>query len=188
MLKTLEQISTESKFVNPFWEYKVDKYKMPTGRISEYHYVNSRGAAIIIPITDNNKFLMINQFRYLNRRTSLEFPGGGIKDKMSPLENAKKELLEETGYTASSIRLIGEYNPYNGVTNEICHVFVAEGLKIAKTIETDDSTMLGMTTHDESEEFEILELKIQEINNKIIKADIWDGMTLAAWAIYSITN
>ncbi|OGU10484.1 MAG: hypothetical protein A2X61_08680 [Ignavibacteria bacterium GWB2_35_12] len=172
MLKTLEQISTESKYVNPFWEYKVDRYKMPTGSIGEYHYVNSHGATIIIPITDKNKFVMINQYRYLNQRTSLEFPGGGIKDNMLPIDNAIKELIEETGFKAFSIRLIGEYNPYNGVTNEICHVFVADGLIQQKP------------NPEESEEFELLELSKQEINNKIIIGEIWDGMTLAAWAIY----
>jgi len=176
MLKILEQISTESKFINPFWEYKVDKYKMPTGRISDYHYVNSRGATIVIPITDDNKYVMINQYRYLNQRTSLEFPGGGIKDKILPIDNAEKELLEETGYKASSLRLIGEYNPYNGVTNEICNVYVADGLVQQKS------------NPDDSEEFEILELSKEEINERIKNGEIWDGMTLAAWGIFLVKN
>jgi hypothetical protein len=73
--------------------------------------------------------------------------------------------------------LIGEYNPYNGVTNEICHVFVAEGLEYINKFESD-----------ESEEFEILEMTGNEINKKIKSGEIWDGMTLAAWGLYIVNN
>jgi ADP-ribose pyrophosphatase len=188
MLKTLEKISSESKYVNPFWEYKVDKYRMPTGRIADYHYVNSRGATIIIPITENKKYLMVNQYRYLNQRISLEFPGGGIKDNMIPLDNAVKELVEETGFKADSMRLIGEYNPFNGVTNEICNVYIAEGLMRIDSLNGDASTMLSFTSHDESEEFKLVELTKEEINDRIRSGEIWDGMTLAAWGIYLVNN
>lgn len=176
MLKSLKKISSESKFVNPYWEYKIDKYKMPNGRIADYHYVNSNGATIIIPVTDNNKYILVNQYRYLNQRISLEFPGGGIKDDMLPLDNAVKELEEETGCKADSMILIGEYNPFNGVTNEICKVYVAEGL------------IRQQSNPDESEEFELIELTKDEINHKIKIGEIWDGMSLAAWGIYLVNN
>ncbi|MBI5325647.1 MAG: NUDIX hydrolase [Ignavibacteriae bacterium] len=173
MLKVLEQISSESKFVNPFWEYKVDKYKMPNGKTGDYHYVHSTGATMIIPVTVKNKFVMINQFRYLNNKTSLEFPGGGLNKNLTPLENAVKELKEETGYNSNSLKKVGEYNPYNGVANEICHIFLAEDLIKEKP------------NPEESEEFEIMELTNKDISERIISGDIWDGMTLAAWAIYT---
>ena len=172
MLKKLEQINSKSKYVNPFWEYKIDEYKMPNGKTGEYHYVNSRGATIIIPVTEQNKFVMINQFRYLNNKTSLEFPGGGISSGFEALDNAKKELIEETGYESNEIKCIGKYNPYNGITNEICKVFIANNLIRKKS------------SPDESEEFELFEISSDEINSKIRNGEIWDGMTIAAWAIY----
>ncbi|TAL68728.1 MAG: NUDIX hydrolase [Bacteroidetes bacterium] len=176
MLKELIQINSTSKFVNPFWEYKVDEYKMPNGKTGEYHYVNSRGATMIIPVTMQKKFVMIKQYRYLNKKTSIEFPGGGIINGLNPLDNAKKELSEETGYTASTLKLLGEYNPYNGITNEICHVFMADGLNCIKP------------KPDESEEFEIMEYTQDEIRSKIYNGEIWDGMTIAAWSIYLINS
>jgi 8-oxo-dGTP pyrophosphatase MutT (NUDIX family) len=172
MLKELDKISTETKFVNPYWEYRLDRYTMPSGKAGEYHYVNSRGSTIVIPRKDDDNFIFVNQLRYLNHRTSIEFPGGGLKVGRDSKQNAVEELKEETGYVTHDLKLIGEYNPFNGVTNEICKVYLADNL------------FPENSTPDESEEFEILELKTNEIIDKIISGEIWDGMTLAAWSIY----
>lgn len=172
MLKELKTASSETKFVNPYWEYKFDKYLTPNGNISDYHWVCSRGSTMIVPKLDNNKFVFIRQFRYLNNRASIEFPGGGIRIGASPEENAREELVQETGYSCGSLQFIGSFNPFNGVTNEICNVFLAEDL------------VSGKSTPDESEEFEILTLGRQEIEMLIKTGELWDGMTLAAWAVF----
>ncbi|MFC2131343.1 NUDIX domain-containing protein [Bacteroidota bacterium] len=175
-MKKYETISSDLKFRNPYWEYKVDRYVLPGGNIGEYHYVNSRGAGIIIPRLSDNTFVMVRQYRYLNNKVSIEFPGGGVPEGLSAIENAKKELIEEAGLEAGHIKAIGEYNPYNGVTNEICTVFLAEDLQKTEA------------NPDETEEFEILTLSGKEINNKIINKEIWDGMSIAAWAFFHFSR
>ncbi|MBK9249900.1 MAG: NUDIX hydrolase [Ignavibacteria bacterium] len=71
-----------------------------SGTVGEYHYVHSRGATLIIPQLPDGTFILVRQFRYLLQRESLEFPCGGINPQWAePLENAHKELLEETGYS-----------------------------------------------------------------------------------------
>ncbi|MGA2297723.1 MAG: NUDIX hydrolase [FCB group bacterium] len=175
MLKKPKQISSEIRLTNPYWDYNIDLYESPNGKEYEYHYVHSRGASFVIP-KKHNTFVLIRQYRYLNRRESLEFPGGGIKPGKSDLETAIDELSEEAGYKAGSIKKIGEFNPYNGVTDEICSVFLAEGLLETKS------------KPDETEEFEIVELTKDEINAMIKSGEIWDGMTLAAWSLYSVES
>ena len=172
MLKSLETISSVVKYSNPYWEYKFDEYKLPNGNIGEYHYVNSFGSTIVIPRNDNGNYILTRQYRYLNKKYSIEFPGGGLKRGVDPIENALNELKEETGYIAKEIFLIGDYNPFNGVTNEICKVYLATDL------------LKGSAKPDISEEFEILEINYKEIINKISKGEIWDGMTLSAWVLY----
>jgi ADP-ribose pyrophosphatase len=176
MLEKFDTIDSITKFKNPYWEYKEDKYVLPSGGRGEYHYINSRGATVIIPRLDNGYFILVEQYRYLNKKHSLEFPGGGIKINNEPFINAKEELVEETGYISDDLQIIGEFNPYNGVTNEICFVFVANNL------------IKNVPKPDNSEEFKILYLLENDINNKIIKGEIWDGMTLAAWSIYQLKS
>ncbi|MFA6572096.1 MAG: NUDIX hydrolase, partial [Bacteroidota bacterium] len=115
-------------------------------------------------------------YRYLNKRLSIEFPGGGIKTGQTSIETAVAELKEECGVKAEKFILLGEFNPFNGVTNEISSVYVAEELSECKA-EPDDT-----------EEFEILRLTYNEINEKIKTGEIWDGMTLAAWSLFLTKN
>jgi len=171
LIKKGKKISEEIKFKNPWWSYKVDKYFFPNGKEGEYHYCYTDGSAFIIPVLPNGKILLVNQYRYLNDRFSIEFPGGGIKENQLPDDIARKELIEETGYEGE-LEKIGIFNPYNGVTNEICHVYIAQNLKPSNQF-----------VKDEGEEFEFIELNAEEIDSMIASNEIYDGMTMAAWAL-----
>jgi ADP-ribose pyrophosphatase len=171
MLKKWIRISTEEKFSNPFWTYKLDLCKIPNGKTYEYHYVHTAGSVFIVPVSVEGKILMVNQFRYLIDKFSLEFPGGGLKDGETPIDIARKELIEETGFDGT-LKEIGYFVPYNGVSDEICYVFIATDLKPSTS-----------ETKDEQEEFELLLLTVEELEEKIIKNEISDGMTLASWML-----
>ena len=171
MLKRWKKIGTKTIHENPWWKYKIDSFQIPNGVAGEYHYVHTEGSSLIIPVKDDGMLILVNQYRYLCDRESLEFPCGGVKSGFSPLEMAVKELQEETGYASEKMERLCEFNPYNGVTTEICTVFAARGLhtKVAKP--------------DATEEFEIINCSPTELDELIRKGRIWDGMTLAAWAL-----
>lgn len=170
------KISSRLISSNKYWGYYLDDYSLPSGANAEYHYVSTPGSVFIIPVTDKGKFIMTRQYRYLNERESLEFPGGGMKKGLSPEENARRELLEETGIRAGEISMLAKFNPYNGVTNEICHLFLAKGLSF------------GAAANDETEQIEIIELDFSEINKLISGNEVWDGMTVAAWCYYRVMS
>ena len=175
-MEKYETISSELIFSNPYWNYRKDIYVLPDSNKGEYFFVDSRGASIIIPLLDNNTFVMVRQYRYLNKKFSIEFPGGGVSKDKNIFKNAVDELKEEAGYLAGRIELLGGFNPYNGVTNEMCSVFLARDLQ-----KTDCNP-------DASEEFELVFLKEKEIFNKIEKNEIWDGMTLASWSLFHFSK
>jgi ADP-ribose pyrophosphatase len=156
---------------NGWWTYRKDEYELPSGRRGEYHYVHTNGAALIVPVAHDGKLLLVNQFRYLCGRESIEFPCGGVKDGSSHRETAAHELREETGYTSDLIALAGEFNPYNGVTDEICKVYIAR-----------DLVFVGGSP-DDTEEFEQVSLTPADLESRISSGAIWDGMTIAAWGI-----
>ena len=168
-LKKWKKLSEIVLIKNPWWIYKKDETELPNGRRGEYHYVHTNGASMIVPILDTGMIVLVNQYRYLNDRESLEFPCGGVKDGQTYEETAKHELEEEAGFLAHEWEEAGEFNPYNGVSNELCRVFVAKQLVAVPS------------KPDETEEFEVLLLKPGEVDARIADGTIWDGMTIASW-------
>jgi ADP-ribose pyrophosphatase len=156
---------------NPWWTYLKDSFRLPSGSTGEYHIVHTNGASMIIPVLDDGRIILVRQYRYLCDRESLEFPCGGVKDGSAYEETAAHELREETGYRSGDLRQAGEFNPYNGVTDEICRVFVARQL-----LHVGDAP-------EETEEFERVLLGPSEIDEEIRSGRMWDGMSIAGWTI-----
>jgi ADP-ribose pyrophosphatase len=170
-LRSWKKLSETVVIRNPWWTYKRDAFELPSGKRGEYHYVHTNGSSMVVPILPDGRLLLVNQYRYLLNKESVEFPCGSVKDGSAFEETARHELAEETGYSAKRLARIGEFNPYNGVTSEICQVYVARELHYVGG------------TPDETEEFEILRLMPAEIDERIRAGVIWDGMTIAAWSI-----
>ncbi len=171
MLKRWKQLSSTIVLKNPWWTYKRDEFQISDGINGEYNYVHTNGASMIIPVTNEGKIILVNQYRYLCDRESIELPCGGVKDGKSYEEMAHIELGEETGFSSNDLQYAAEFNPYNGVTNEICKVFIAKELVQSKAIP------------DSTEEFEILIKTPNEVEELIRSNTIWDGMTIAAWGL-----
>lgn len=169
-LKKLETLASKTLFKNPYWEYRLDNYTLPDGSAGEYHYVHSPGAAMVIPVHDDGTLVLVKQFRYLWKKESIEFSCGGVKNA-DYLGTAKNELAEEAHLAAAHWRQIAEFNPFNGAADEVCRVYLASGLT--------DATR----ARDASEEFEILRMSVDEFEEAVEQAAIWDGMTLAAWML-----
>ena len=171
MLHPWKTLSTRIKFKNPWWTYKMDRFSLPTGKEGKYHYVHTNGSSCVVPILPDGRIMMVKQYRYLARRDSIEFPCGAVKDESTHDETASHELTEETGYAAGELTRAGIFNPYNGVTDELCQVYIARKL-----------THVGAKP-DETEEFEFVPMTPEEVETQILDGTIWDGMTIAAWML-----
>ena len=85
MLNKYSQISSKTLIKNPYWDYKFDEYVLPSGNTGNYYYVETPGAVMVIPRSNDGKLVLVKQFRYLNSKVSIEFPGGGIIPDYSPI-------------------------------------------------------------------------------------------------------
>jgi len=126
---------------------------------------------MVIPRQDDGTFVMVNQYRYLASRESIEFPCGSVKRNSEHEATARVELEEETGYAASKLTFLGEFNPYNGVTDEMCRIYLAEQLRFVGS------------RPDDTEEFELLIRSAAQIDESIRDGSLWDGMSIVAWGI-----
>ena len=164
-------VSKEVFFQTPWTTFMHNKFQMPNGKEGNYWYVHTKGSAFVIPVLPDGRILMGHQYRYLTDRMSYEFAGGGMNDGKSYEEAARAELEEELGYTAQSLTEVGEFCPMNGVTDEICKVFVAKGIeKTEQKLE-------------ETEQINEITFSPQEFDQMIVDGKVDDGMTLAAWSL-----
>jgi ADP-ribose pyrophosphatase len=124
---------------------------------------------MVVPVREDGRIILVNQYRYLCERESLEFPCGSVKEGDTYRDTANMELKEETGFGAPILDEVGTFAPYNGVASEICKVYIARELTKSEA------------EPDRTEEFELVYCTPGEIDDLISKNDIWDGMTLAAW-------
>jgi ADP-ribose diphosphatase len=175
-MENYKKLANKVLVKNPYWEYRQDEFLLPGGEVGDYYYAHTSGSTLVIPLLEDGRIVMCEQFRYLNQKMSLEFAGGGQEDGITPLENAIKELKEETGYSAKFMEEIASFNPYNGVADEICRVFVARDLSV------------GKTDLDPTEYIDTVILTKDEIGKKIATNEIWDGMTLASWMFFLTQN
>jgi len=171
MIQKWKKLSEEVLHQNPWWIYKHDTYEKTDGQTGDYYYGECRGNAMIIPVLPDGRFVMIHAYRYIRNEESIEFPCGGIEKGNTPEETAHKELLEETGYTIDELIPVGTFQGLNGVFENECHVFVAHvSERQAQHLES-------------TEQIEVVFCTSSEIEDLLSQGKIWDGQSLASWAL-----
>ena len=109
-----------------------DTVQLPNGKTATREHIKHPGAVVIIPLLENGDVLLERQYRYPLERVFIEFPAGKLDHKggiaEDPLACGKRELLEETGYTALEWAYAGHMHIAIAYTNEVIHIYFARGL------------------------------------------------------------
>lgn len=106
----------------------LDTEERPTGETVRWDVILHPGAVVILPLVDREHVCLLKNYRRAIDQTLWEVPAGTLEPG-EPIERAaERELIEETGYTATSWRNLGHFYPSPGVMDEKMHLFVAEGL------------------------------------------------------------
>lgn len=135
--------------------------------------VKHSGGVCVAAKTKDNKYLMVNQFRYAQQQPSLEFIAGKKEKDEDPFECIKRELLEEGGVTAKNWQYLGETFPSPAYLSEVIHLYTASDLEF-----------VGQQL-DENEFIELIELSLDEIISKVESNEIKDLKTIAlAYKLY----
>lgn len=99
----------------------------------------------VIPVTENNEIILIEQFRHGTNSFTLEIPGGSVDDTdPDPLFAAKRELKEETGAIASDWVSLGAIHPNPAIQGNLCHTYLAKGCKIIEKPQFDTTEEIAI--------------------------------------------
>jgi len=127
-----EEKTVESKqlYRGKVVQLRLDTVSLPNGSTKMREILVHPGAAAIVPLMDDGaKVLLVEQYRAAVGRKTLEIPAGTLEEGESPEECAKRELIEETGFSASQWDKLTAYYPSPGYSSETIHVFKARGLE-----------------------------------------------------------
>jgi 8-oxo-dGTP pyrophosphatase MutT (NUDIX family) len=113
---------------NQWITLREDRVIRPDGAEGIYSVVEMRPSCGIVAVSDEDQIALVGQWRYVHNRYSIEIPTGGSEPDETPLDAAKRELLEETGITARDWTALGTLDNSNGSTTDVAHMFVARNL------------------------------------------------------------
>ncbi len=148
---------------------KKDNILLPNGKPATREKIQHIGAVCIVPVTDDGKIVMEEQYRYPISRMVYEIPAGKLDSSDEDrLLAAKRELREETGYEASEWIDLGIYLPAPAYSDEKITMYLARGLK------------KGSQDLDDDEFLKLSEAPIEEVVSKIFAGEIQDGKTQIA--------
>lgn len=121
-------VLSEYKFNGRIINTRVDTVELPDGRLSEREIVEHHGGVGILAVTADDKVALVRQYRHPYGEIIYEIPAGKLELGEEPVECAKRELYEESGFHADSWQCLGEVYPTPGYCSEVIHVFRATGL------------------------------------------------------------
>jgi ADP-ribose pyrophosphatase len=125
---TETELASETVFKGRLMHVKCDRVRLPNGKESTREYIVHPGAVVVIPVFDNGDLLLERQHRYPLHRDFIELPAGKIDPGEDDLTCAKRELEEETGYTAAEWREVTTIYPCIGYSDERLAFYLARGL------------------------------------------------------------
>jgi len=142
--------------------------RFPDGTFMKDFYTVERPTyAAVVPLFGNGEILLVRQYRHGPRRTILNLPMGRFAKKEKPMHAAKRELLEETGYTAKRISLLGAFENNPAFLRLTAHIFLARNLKKKINYKTDTKERTTM-----------IRISLQQALNKILRGEIEDMTTV----------
>lgn len=167
-LNPWKTLSSRPIYENPWISVREDQIINPGGGKGIYGVVSMKNKAIgIIPVDKNGFTYLVGQYRYTLNEYTWEIPEGGGPIGIDPLVSAKRELKEETGYTANKWTLICRIHLSNSVTDEEGFIFLAEDLES------------GESEPEETEELHVRKIHLKDALALVMENKITDSMSIA---------
>ncbi len=176
-LKKWKKVSSRRLFKNKYFELYKDVVKFTDGRLYDYFVNNPKGrAALVLPFDNNGRVLVSREYRYPVRSIILNSVGGSVEKGETPIQAAKRELKEETGYQARSWKFIGKIYGNPSRSGTIFFLYKATNL------------VAGRKRPDSTENVENVWLPVRRFERMITSGGIMEPYLLAMYLKVLLTD
>lgn len=164
MIKTLE---SKKVYKGKIIDVYRDKVKLENGKVTYRDVVRHIDAVAIFAIDNRENVLVVKQFRYPVGKELIELPAGLIDEGETPLEAAKRELKEETGYKANKWDELIHFFTSAGCHDEMLYIYIAQDIEKVSGQDLDSGEILTYN-----------KIPFQELYNMVVSGEIEDGKTI----------
>jgi ADP-ribose pyrophosphatase len=148
-----KKLSSKYVYQDRWFQARADSCEFPDGRVIEpYYVVELPDWCNMVVVTKEERIILVRQYRYPVDQNTLELPGGVIEKGEKPIDAAKREMEEETGYTSDDIELIMQLSPNPAINNNTAYFFLAR-----------NAVSTGMKNFDAFEDIDVVSFSKEEI-------------------------
>lgn len=159
-------VSSDLIYTGKTIQLRVDTVEVPNRGYQKREIIEHKGAVAILAITNENKVVLVKQFRKAVEQVLYELPAGKIEIGETPLDCAYRELKEETGYSAENLKLIHKYYTTPGFSNQMVFIYLAQGI------------VPGEKSLEEDEFLEVCEIDLDKAYQMVYENEICDSKTV----------
>lgn len=171
-IKKWKTLSSEYLFRRPWLTARRDVVELPDGRVFDEFYILEYPTWInVTAITPEGRYVMVRQYRPGLGEVFTELCAGVAEEGEDPLDAAKRELLEETGYAGGSWRLLNVISANPGANTNLTYCYLAEGVTLQAPQQLDASEDLAVELYSRSEVMEML--RTDQVKQSLMAVPLW---------------
>jgi ADP-ribose pyrophosphatase len=115
------------------FSFDVTRLRLPNGAEGEWECIRHPGGALAVPFTNDGQLVLVRQYRFAMQGRLLEFPAGTVEVGEDPVDTIRREIEEETGYSAATWRNLGDFPIAPGYSDELIYAYLATDLTRLET-------------------------------------------------------
>ena len=165
----LRQLKREILYQGRVFDLIVDQVEYPSGNKSVREIAHHPGGAVVVPILDDGRAILVRQLRYPLGKRILELPAGKLSPGEDPMAAAGRELEEETGWVAGELEKLTSIYTTPGFCDEVLHIYLGTSLKEASSGHKREEGELSMTLE---------MISLQEAVGMIERGELQDSKTI----------
>ncbi|WP_256288748.1 NUDIX hydrolase [Halobellus inordinatus] len=173
-----ETTGTEIDYTCPGFDVRRDDVVLPNGTETGFHYVEEPQAVVILPLTPDGEVVLIEEWRQAVGRVNRGLPAGSAEPDDDDLDAvARRELAEETGYEAGSLRQLFTIEPANGLLNSVHHFYLARDCEptAEQDLDFNESIRVSLAEYD-------------DLLSDVLDGEIRDGRTVTGITRYELAD